>query len=82
MLLHRIDTAANMRRFYALSIEPTLFGEMALVREWGRIGRGRGQMKIETFSDAAGAAAGRERIAARKIRRGYVVAGSYPGASG
>jgi hypothetical protein len=27
-----------MARFYALAIEPTLFGDMALVREWGRIG--------------------------------------------
>jgi hypothetical protein len=28
----------NMARFYVLAIEPTLFDEMALVREWGRIG--------------------------------------------
>lgn len=26
-----------MARFYALSIEPTLFGETRLVRRWGRI---------------------------------------------
>jgi len=27
-----------MRRFYALSTQPTLFGEMSLIRSWGRIG--------------------------------------------
>lgn len=38
-ILRRIDRARNMARFYALGVEPTLFGEFALVREWGRIGR-------------------------------------------
>ncbi|WP_434057371.1 WGR domain-containing protein [Bradyrhizobium japonicum] len=27
-----------MRRFYALSTQLTLFGEMSLIRHWGRIG--------------------------------------------
>ncbi|WP_461324638.1 WGR domain-containing protein [Bradyrhizobium diazoefficiens] len=26
-----------MARFYVLTIEPTLFGDTALVREWGRL---------------------------------------------
>lgn len=38
ILLERIDPAQNMARYYVLSIEPTLFGDSALVREWGRIG--------------------------------------------
>lgn len=36
--LRCIDQASNKRQFYALSVERTLFGEWALVREWGRIG--------------------------------------------
>lgn len=32
-----IDPASKKRRFYALSVQRTLFGEWALVREWGRM---------------------------------------------
>lgn len=38
--LERIDRARNMARYYRLSVIETLFGEWAVVREWGRIGRG------------------------------------------
>lgn len=41
-------TTRNMARFYALSIEPTLFGDVCLTRRWGRIGT-RGQMKAMSF---------------------------------
>lgn len=37
--LERIDHARNMARYYRLSVVKTLFGEWAMVREWGRIGR-------------------------------------------
>ena len=33
--LRCIDPASNKRRFYALSVQRTLLGEWALVREWG-----------------------------------------------
>jgi predicted DNA-binding WGR domain protein len=68
--LRRIDAARNMARFYLLSLQPTLFGEISLIRQWGRIG-GEGQKKIETFAtqdDAVRAWARLERI---KRRRGY-----------
>ena len=32
--LRRIDRSRNMARFYALSVEPDLFGGAALVRQW------------------------------------------------
>jgi len=38
MHLRRIDPNRNMARFYTMSVQPTLFGEWALLREWGRIG--------------------------------------------
>jgi predicted DNA-binding WGR domain protein len=38
LVLERRDPARNMARFYVLTIEPTLFGDTALVREWGRLG--------------------------------------------
>ncbi|WP_348649605.1 WGR domain-containing protein [Rhizobium leguminosarum] len=37
-----------MARFYALSIQPTLFGHASLLRCWGRIGC-RGQQKVHMF---------------------------------
>lgn len=45
----RRDPARNMARYYELSIEPTLFGEVCLTRRWGRIG-GRGQAKHHLFA--------------------------------
>ncbi|TCK19618.1 putative DNA-binding WGR domain protein [Ancylobacter aquaticus] len=48
LYVERRDTVRNMARFYALSIEPTLFGEVCLTRRWGRIGA-RGQAKCHTF---------------------------------
>jgi predicted DNA-binding WGR domain protein len=38
MHLRRIDPDRNMARFYSMSVQPNLFGEWALLREWGRIG--------------------------------------------
>lgn len=38
LYLERIDPARNMRRFYILAIEKSLFGELLLTRRWGRIG--------------------------------------------
>ncbi|GLR87634.1 WGR domain-containing protein [Bradyrhizobium iriomotense] len=68
--LRRIDATRNMRRFYLLSIEPTLFGGVSLIRNWGRIGT-NGQTMVQTFdgSDEAGDAFGRLERAKRK--RGY-----------
>jgi predicted DNA-binding WGR domain protein len=50
VVLDRIDPARNMARYYVLSIEPTLFDESSLVREWGRIGK-RGRRRIELYRD-------------------------------
>lgn len=38
LVLERRDEGCNMARFYVLAIEPTLFGDTALIREWARIG--------------------------------------------
>ena len=38
MNLVHIDADKNMARFYKLVVQPTLFGEWSLVREWGRMG--------------------------------------------
>ncbi|MEO3999339.1 WGR domain-containing protein [Mesorhizobium sp. CAU 1732] len=68
--LRRVDASCNMQRFYALSIQPTLFGETSVMRNWGRIGT-RGQCKVETFDDPLEAAHMLARLDRTKRRRGY-----------
>lgn len=47
LYLERVEPAENRYRFYALSIEQTLFGEPVLVRNWGRIGT-KGRIQLQT----------------------------------
>jgi len=68
--LQRIDAACNMWRFYELALQPTLFGELSLVRAWGRIGTS-GQCKIVTFCDYDEAVRALDTLATAKQRRGY-----------
>lgn len=68
--LTRVDSGQNMARFYRMSLQPTLFGEWAVVREWGRIGRG-GQVKRVAYCSQAEANAFLLKLADQKIRRGY-----------
>jgi predicted DNA-binding WGR domain protein len=70
LILHRTDPARNMARFYALSLEPSLFGEVILIRRWGRIGA-FGQVRSEWFDTQPEAAKRLDSIAAAKTRRGY-----------
>lgn len=70
LYLERIDPSRNMARFYAISVQPTLFGELSLVRRWGRIGA-RGRDKIETFARADEVAQAHSRMERQKRRRGY-----------
>ena len=71
--LRRIDAARNMRRFYVLSIQPTLFGEVSLIRNWGRIGT-NGQTMVQTFDGSAEAGEAFGRLERAKRRRGYAAA--------
>ena len=71
LYLRRVDESRNMWRFYQLCLEPTLFGEVMLVRCWGRLGT-NGQVKFETFDAAADAEKALNRIERSKRRRGYV----------
>ena len=60
----------NMRRFYTLSLENSLFGDILLVRRWGRIGT-HGRVRFDWFDNPADAANELTRIASVKARRGY-----------
>ncbi|WMS45265.1 WGR domain-containing protein (plasmid) [Acuticoccus sp. MNP-M23] len=68
--LRCIDPASNKRRFYALSVQRTLFDEWVLVREWGRIGVS-GRLRRDPYSSAGPALDALHEIARQKTRRGY-----------
>lgn len=68
--LHRIDPEANMARFYRIDIALNLFGEVAVLRNWGRIGT-QGRVSIETCATAGEAAVAAARTLRQKTRRGY-----------
>jgi predicted DNA-binding WGR domain protein len=70
LLLYRRDATRNMARFYHLSIEPTLFGDVALVRAWGRIGT-HGRQIIEMHGDDSAAQRAFDKIVLSKRKRGY-----------
>lgn len=70
-LLHRVCPEQNMARFYALSLERSLFGEFVVIRLWGRIGR-RGQSKSECFRAEPDAECRLMKLADIKRRRGYI----------
>jgi WGR domain len=46
-----------MARFYKIDVQPTLFGEWAVVREWGRTGRG-GTLRNKLYGTASEAESG------------------------
>jgi predicted DNA-binding WGR domain protein len=70
LVLERVDRAKNMARFYVLSIEPTLFEDLALVRRWGRIGSA-GRERIDLHSSRRVAQIELAKWLDRKRRRGY-----------
>jgi predicted DNA-binding WGR domain protein len=67
-----VDRAKNMARFYVLSIEPTLFDDLALVRRWGRIGSA-GRERIDLHPSRPIAQIELKKWLDRKRRRGYTL---------
>ncbi len=71
--LHRVNAEANVARFYHVDIAPTLFGEVSVLRSWGRIGT-HGRTSIETWVTPAEAETAAARTLRQKVLRGYVAA--------
>lgn len=69
--LRQIDPARRRFRTYRMTESITLFGELCLVIEWGRLG-GRARLRSETFPDARSLAKRRDELLARRRRHGYV----------
>lgn len=70
LYVERIEPEQNMARFYAVSIEPTLFGDACLTRRWGRIGS-KGQIKVHHFAQEKEAVALFLDLVRQKRQRGY-----------
>lgn len=70
MTLRRVNPEKNMYRYYRMGVQPDLFGNQCLIREWGRIGRS-GQIRSTPYptKDEAQAAFHKQREV--KERRGY-----------
>lgn len=72
MHLTKIDPTRNMRRFYLVSVAPTLLGEHCLNRTMGRIGSSTRHLPPVIYVSEEAAQRAMERLVARKKRRGYV----------
>jgi predicted DNA-binding WGR domain protein len=66
LVLERGDESRNMACFYVLAIEPTLFAEVMLAREWDPLGS-PGRSRLDLF----GSAMALDVWLARKTRREY-----------
>ena len=70
VILYRIDDSKRMHRYYRMDVQPDLFGQWSLMREWGRIGSS-GQMRSLPFPNPAEAEAALDKQRRAKERRGY-----------
>ncbi|WP_282611076.1 WGR domain-containing protein [Pelagibius sp. Alg239-R121] len=70
VLIHRVDPARNMRRFYRMQLQPNLFSGCTLVREWGRIGT-TGQCRNDLYADEGRAVSAMIALSKQKRQRGY-----------
>jgi predicted DNA-binding WGR domain protein len=68
----RIELSRNMRRFYVVSLAPTLFGEWTLLCEWGRIGS-PGTVRTTSFERKEEAERAEQHTIKRRLARGYSV---------
>jgi predicted DNA-binding WGR domain protein len=70
--LVKIVPEKNQARFYRLTLWPNLFGEVSLVREYGRLGQNGGHLRFDLFADEDAAVETYNRLLKQKLRRGYV----------
>jgi len=72
--LHLIsrDPARNRRRFYTLSWQPMLDGDIALVCSWGRLGM-HGKARTIFSPERAQVQENLVRLIKRRLQRGYQV---------
>jgi predicted DNA-binding WGR domain protein len=78
LVLDRLDPDRKMARYYVLSIEPSLFGDLAFTRERGRSGQ-PGQKRLEFRQDRVRTIETLETWLTRKKRRDSILQGCQSG---
>jgi predicted DNA-binding WGR domain protein len=68
--LIRTDPARNMKRFYIVDVTPTLFGEWAVLREWGRRDS-PGTLRLDSYGRHEEAQSAKQRTINRRLQHGY-----------
>lgn len=68
--LERHEPGKDVHRFYQLFVIPSLFGDWALIREWGRVGS-PGTVRKDWFDTETAAIVAREKLALQKQKKGY-----------
>ena len=69
--LRKVNHIRKQRRFYLLGMGKTLFGQIYVIREWGRIGQ-PGKVRRDYFDSIEKAEAHALRLKHQKERGGYV----------
>jgi predicted DNA-binding WGR domain protein len=64
------DLGKNLHRFYQLHVTPGIFGDWALVREWGRVGS-PGTVRKDWFASEAEAINAGQKLCDAKQKKGY-----------
>lgn len=64
------DQTCNKHRFYSIHIAKTIFGDWALIKEWGRIGS-PGTVREEWFDDENQAINQAIIIVKKRLKNGY-----------
>ncbi len=64
------DEKQNKHRFYQLFVMRGIFGDWALIREWGRVGS-PGTVRKDWFETEEKADLARNALAQKKTRKGY-----------
>jgi predicted DNA-binding WGR domain protein len=62
--------SVDINRFYVVDVTPTLFGEWAVVREWGRRGS-PGTVRLSSYRERDEAETAERRTIKRRLQRGY-----------
>ena len=68
--LTRIDPTRNINRFYVVAVTPTLFGEWAVLREWGRRGS-PGTVRLDSYRCCDEAQLAERCVIKRRLQHGY-----------
>ncbi len=69
--LRRVRPERNEWRFYIMEVSRDLFGDIVLLRYWGRLGTG-GRLRSDPYPDVPTASAALSSLGDSKRRRGYL----------